>query len=216
MWIFGGHYFAAIKFATFCISCENWGYMLRNILLVTMALFLSACSAVAQGFLPKSFGSWNGSGITAFSPSQGGGDARVADAVAKEYDFVSGERGTYTHGTDMVSVTAYEMKDPSGAYGEYSFLRTSDMPRADLAEHSSMTGERALVLVGNVVLDIRGNGLPKLAALKTLVIEANKRAQAGPLPWIGGRLPPDDMLLRSDHYILGPVALNQFFPLGED
>jgi hypothetical protein len=80
-----------------------------------------------------------------------------------------------------------------------------------------MSNERALALVGNVVLDIRGTTLPKLdAQLKSLVGEVAKRAQTGPLPWIGGRLPTDDMVLRSDHYILGPVALNQFFPLGED
>ncbi len=54
------------------------------------------------------------------------------------------------------------------------------------------------------------------AALKELVNAVDKSAQQGPLPWIGGRLPADDLMPRSDHYILGPVALNRFFPLGED
>ena len=59
---------------------------------------------------------------------------------------------------DALDVTLYKMKDPSGAYGEYSFLRTPDMPRADLAEHSSMSRDRALALVGNFVLDVAGQG----------------------------------------------------------
>lgn len=171
-----------------------------------------------QSVLPGSFANWNAASKSSFSPAQDNvPENHVAAAVAKEYDFVSGERSSYTRGADTLDVTAYSMKDPSGAYGEYSFLRAQDMPRADLAEHSSMSNERALALVGNVVLDIRGTNLPKFnAQLKSLVGEVAKHAQTGPLPWIGGRLPTDNMLLRSDHYILGPVALNQFFPLGED
>ncbi len=162
---------------------------------------------------------WNAGGKSNFSPGakRHVSDNRVASDVAKEYDFVSGEHISYTRDGNTLDVTAYLMKDPSGAYGEYSFLRAPDMPKADLAEHSSMSNERALVLVGNVVLDIRGTNLSKLdAQLKSLVGEVAKRAQTGPLPWIGGRLPTDNMVLRSDHYILGPVALNQFFALGED
>ena len=192
--------------------------MLRYLQLITAILFLGVFPAHGQGVLPGSFSGWNAGGKSSFSPSQNGtADNHVASAVAREYDFVSGEHRSYTHGADTLDVTAYSMKDPSGAYGEYSFLRAPDMPRADLAEHSSMSNERALVLVGSIVLDIRGTNLPKLdAQLKSLVGEVAKRAQTGPLPWIGGRLPTDNMVLRSDHYILGPVALNQFFPLGED
>jgi hypothetical protein len=195
--------------------------MLRYLQLVTVILFLGAFPAHGQNGqsgLPGSFAGWNAGGKSSVYPGQNGtADNHVASDVAKEYDFVSGERISYTRGADTLDVTAYTMKDPSGAYGEYSFLRAPDMPKAELAEHSSMSDKRALVLVGNVVLDIRGTNLPKLdAQLKSLVGEVAKRAQTGPLPWIGGRLPTDDMVLRSDHYILGPVALNQFFALGED
>ncbi len=188
--------------------------MRRPVLTIAVFLLAGASSAPAQSILPKSFAGWDGTTQSGFSPDKWG---EVAAAAAKEYGFVSGEHGSYSHGTDMLEVTLYKMTDPSGAYGEYSFLRTPDMPRAELAEHSSMAAARALVLVGNAVLDIRGNNLPKLeAALKSLVSSVGKKAQTGPLPWIGGRLPTDDMIQRSDHYILGPVALNQFFPLGAD
>ena len=73
------------------------------------------------------------------------------------------------------------------------------------------------MLVGNLVLDARAENISKLTpALKALVGVISKSAVTGPLPWIGGRLPVENMLSRSDHYILGPVALNQFFPLGDD
>jgi hypothetical protein len=180
-------------------------------------LALAASSASAQTILPKGFAGWSETASGSFSPAQSGADGKVAGAVAKEYDFVSGEHATYTRGADSLDVTLYKMTDPSGAYGEYSFLRTPEMAHADLAEHSSISSTRALALAGNTVLDIRGNGLPKIgAALQSLVTAVSKSAQQGPLPWIGGRLPVDDMIQRSDHYILGPVALNQFFPLGDD
>jgi hypothetical protein len=179
----------------------------------TIALFLLGGSAtLAQNALPNSLGDWTAGGKNAFMP----GDPTQL-TIAKEYDFVSAERATYTHGAETLDVTVYHMKDPSGAYGEYSYLRQNDMARAELAEHSSMSGDRALALVGNLVVDIRGNKLTKNdPTLKSLVSYISKSALPGPLPWIGGRLPVENMLQRSDHYILGPVALNQFFPLGAD
>ena len=175
--------------------------MLRYFRLITAILFLGVFPAHGQGVLPNSFAGWNASGKGGLSPAQTNTpENHVAATVAKEYDFVSGERISYARGADTLDVTAYSMKDPSGAYGEYSFLRSLDMPRADLAEHSSMSNDRALVLVGNVVLDIHGTNLPKLEPqLKSLVAEVAKLAQTGPLPWIGGRLPADNMVLRSDH-----------------
>ena len=205
--------------------------MVRNFTMWCAAAFfvLTTASASAQTILPKSFADWTASAAGSFS--QSGANTTEARA-AKEYDFVSGEHDTYTHApstekdtrkpnqpgeADTLDVTLYKMTDPSGAYGEYSFLRTPDMPRADLADHSSISSGRALVLEGNTVLDIRGSNLPKQeTALKALAAAVSKNAQQGPLPWIENRLPTDDLIQRSDHYILGPVALNRFFPLGED
>src|ERR1700722_16356035 len=95
--------------------------------ILASGLFLGAFATTAQtqGVLPSSFAGWNANGKSGFSPEQNSsGDGRVAAEVAKEYDFVSGEHSSYTRGSDTLDVTAYEMKDPSGAYGEYSYLRT--------------------------------------------------------------------------------------------
>src|SRR5580704_9337107 len=128
--------------------------MLRYFRLIAAILVLSVFPAHGQNgksVLPGSFAGCNAGGKSSFSPAQdNSAENHVASAVAKEYDFVFGERSSYTRGADTLDVTAYSMKDPSGAYGEYSFLRAPDMPKADLAEHSSMSSERALALVGNV------------------------------------------------------------------
>ena len=186
--------------------------MPRHILAIAILTIGASLSASAQSNLPNSIANWTRSSVGAFAATD-----QTAAQIAKEYDFVSGERATYTHTGETLDVTLYKMKDPSGAYGQYSYLRSNDMSRADLTEHSSMSNGRALVLTGNFVLDIRGDNLPKTGvALKALVDDVSKNALTGPLPWIGGRLPTDTMIQRSDHYILGPVALNQFFPLGAD
>ncbi len=184
----------------------------HSIFVIATLILVSGSALFAQNALPKSFADWTANTKSTFTPSD-----PTQLAIAKEYDFVSGERSTYTRNGQTLDVTVYHMKDPSGAYGEYSYLRQNDMARAELAEHSSMSGGRALALVGDLVVDVRGDKLTKDGpALKELVKAVSKSAHTGPLPWIGGRLPVENMLQRSDHYLLGPTALNQFFPLGAD
>jgi hypothetical protein len=187
--------------------------------LVTASL-LWTWPADAQSILPLSFRDWTLNNREPFAPADmpsttgPGASGRQALAVAQEYGFASGERATYFRGAEKLDVEVSRLKDASGAYGEYSYLRTPDMPRSDLAEHSAMSRDRALVLDGNLVLDIRGNDLPKRNAdLKVLVAAVTPRAEKGILPTLMNDLPTKDFVDRSDHYVLGPVALNQLFPV---
>jgi hypothetical protein len=168
-----------------------------------------------KGILPASFAGWTLATRTVFTPVEVVSPAGSAVATATaEYGFSSGEQGEYTRGADTLQAQVYRMKDPSGAYGEYSYLRTPNMPQANLAEHSSMSRDRALVLSGNLVLDVRGRDLPSLEPqLKSLAAAVSKHAEAGAGPTLWQYLPADDMVARSDHYILGPAALDQFFPV---
>jgi len=167
-----------------------------------------------KGILPASFAGWTLATRTVFTPIEAASPAAGGAAATAEYGFASGEGGEYARGADTLQAQVYRMKDPSGAYGEYSYLRTPDMPRANLAEHSSMSRDRALVLSGNLVLDIRGRDLPSLEPqLKSLAAAVSKHAETGAGPTLWQYLPADDMVARSDHYILGPAALDQFFPV---
>jgi hypothetical protein len=138
-------------------------------------------------------------------------------AARQEYGFLSGEEGKYWLGPDALQVTLYHMKDPSGAYGLYSYLRAPDMARSGSAEHSVISRGEALVLLGNLVLDVHGSDLTKDADdLNTLVSAVSSKAQQGPLPTLTEHLPTKGFIDRSDKYILGPVTLNQFFPVSQN
>jgi hypothetical protein len=152
--------------------------------LLAAVSFLAVIPASAQGILPNSFGGWSGnvkSGLA--QPVSSSNDksslltAGSKDAAPQEYGFVAGETADYVRGGEAFQVNLYRMKDPSGAYGLYSYLRTTDMPRAELTEHSSMSRERALALIGNLVLEANGKDLPKSSAsLKDLVAAVDNRA----------------------------------------
>lgn len=169
-------------------------------------LLLAASPAFAQGTLPASVSNW----ISAQSKTF----AIPAAAILKEYGLKNAERRTYTHGGDSLVATAYSFSDSSGAYGAYSFLRTPDMPQADFTKHSSMSHTRALALTGNLVLEFEGARLERLhGEIEMLIAQAGGHAEFGAYPALPQRLPVDDLTPRSDHYILGPVALQHFLPL---
>ncbi len=173
-----------------------------------IAASLAAPPLNAQSILPKSFAAWAQTTASPFAPS---GNAL---AVANEYSFASGEQAGYTSGGKSLGLTLYRMKDASGAYGEYSYLRTPDMGRANLGEHSAISRDRALVLEGNLVLDVRGSNVSTLNSdLKSLIAAVKPRAEAGMLPTLMTDLPAPNMVQRTDHYVLGPATLNQLFPV---
>jgi len=180
-------------------------------------LFLAALPASAQKILPQSFGSWTAAPATSQATTTNA--SAVPQTVLAEYGWVSTEPANYTTGSGPASqnlaVTLYQMKDPTAGYGLYSYLRTPDIARADFTDHSSMSDGRALVLIGNLVLDIQGSNVPKLAPdIKSLTDTLTAHAREGSLPTLWEHLPEKDMVLRTDHYILGPQTLDALFPGG--
>jgi hypothetical protein len=198
--------------------------MRHAIPLLLLFVLLAAIPASAQAVLPNSFAGWSGTTTAGLNPpviydgdkvGSMAADQRVA--ARQEYGFLSGEEGTYSQGKDTLQVMLYRMKDPSGAYGLYSYLRTPDMAHSGPNDHSVMSREEALVLLGNLVLDIHGSDLGKNAGdLNALVSAVAPKSQQGPLPTLTEHLPTKGFIDRSDKYILGPVTLNQFFPVSQN
>ena len=198
-------------------------FMCFTVGLFLAILVLTVLPASAQGILPGSFAGWSGNtkpGVA--EPTIYNGDkigsltAQQTQAAMKEYGFVSGENGEYSRGSETLQVNLYTMKDPSGAYGLYSYLRTTDMPRAEFTEHSAATGKHAVMLTGNLVLEVDSNDLAKHKAdIKQLVAAVSPHAESGLLPTIGDRIPTKGFIDRTDKYVLGPSTLNQFFPLAD-
>ncbi|MFZ1203452.1 MAG: DUF6599 family protein [Candidatus Acidiferrales bacterium] len=181
-------------------------------------LWLTSASASAQQVLPHSFAGWTQTNAQAFGasgmPSSANAQADAASA-ATEYGFAGGESATYTQGSQSLDVTLYKMKDPTGAYGEYSYLRVPGMAPANLTDHSSITSDRALVLAGNLVVEIQGNNLTAHTAdLKALVNAVAQHAHEEPLPTLWQDLPQKNVVEGTDRYVLGPQTLNQLFPGG--
>jgi hypothetical protein len=187
--------------------------------LVTVLLSLAAISTPAQAVVPDSFAGWNCNGRSAFNPAMPSEIASqtassVGNDILAEYGFVAGEQCEYTHGSEKLGVQVYRMKDPTGAYGLYSYMLSADLPNGGLTERSAVGTARALALEGNLLLDIRGTDLPKREKdLKALVAVVKTHAEEGPFPTLPNQMPEEGMIERSDHYLLGPAALYQFVPL---
>lgn len=140
--------------------------------------------------------------------------AGPATAALLEYGIQSAERQTYTQGKASFTATVYAFEDAEEAYGAYSFLRTPDMAPADLTNHASMSDSHALALTGNLVVEFTGKNLrPLHGEMEMLVVAASGHATWGVYPPLPDRLPKEAMIPRTDRFILGPAALDQFLPL---
>jgi hypothetical protein len=185
--------------------------------LIFLPVFLvvfAVLPASAQGILPPSFAGW-AAGTTS-APSAAFKNP-VTDAVAREYGIVSGERVTYSRARETLEVSVCRMRDPSGAYGLYSYLRSPEMTHPNPGDHSVMSRDRAILLEGNLVLDVHGTDLQRLGQdLNALIATVTPKSQQGPLPTLTEHLPVKGFVDRSDKYVLGPAALDEFFPVSDD
>lgn len=196
--------------------------MRRSFLLTLLLLLPAAPQVLAQGILPSSVAGWNAATPANSANANATGAqalqqiAGPAAAALKEYEIQSAETATYTRGSDSFHAVVYSFKDTAGAYGAYSFLRTPDMAPTNLTQHSSLSPGRALALTGNLVLQFTGKNLRKDSdAIELLVAEAGSHAHWGAYPALPQRLPTQNFIPRSDHFVWGPVALGQFLPLAQ-
>jgi hypothetical protein len=190
--------------------------MRHRALLFVAILSLAAVPAAAQGILPNAFAGWAAESST---PPGALSDvvAQVPQTVLAEYGWIQTESRQYLRGKSSLSVSLQKLKDPSGAYGLYSFLRTPDMPRANLAEHSSMSQDRALILIGNLIVEVRGKDLARLQGdLKLLVAAVSPQAESGLFPAMSDHLPRHGLIERTDHYVLGPATLYLLLPVASE
>ncbi|MGH7837427.1 MAG: DUF6599 family protein, partial [Candidatus Binataceae bacterium] len=129
----------------------------RPVFALAALLLLAAFPAVGQSLLPASFAGWNVQG----NAPEGAPPGSQNSAIFEEYGLAGAETQTYTRGGESVEIILRKFKDPSGAYGAYSFLRMPDMGVAHIGAHSSISADRALILVGTFVLDVTGKNIEK-------------------------------------------------------
>src|SRR5712691_5170883 len=181
------------------------------LLLVTVAL-----PAAAQDLLPPSFSGWTSPApsLKVTSPATeefAGGDA----AILREYGILGAERRAYARGDESLTITLFRMRDSSAAFGAYTYRQTSEMSTTNLTQYSSFSPRRALVVAGNLLLEVTGGGLPRLTPdLKALVAQLAPHADKAPFPTLVQYLPTLGRISQSERYVLGPLALNRLLPLG--
>ena len=183
---------------------------MRRVLLSSIfALLLAALPAPAQRLLPASAAGWVNRGEPVVSR------VSAAPSILSEYGLVSFEEGTFANGSETFGAMVYKMKDASGAYGLYSFLQQPEMRRANFTDHSAISADRALVLIGNLVLDVTVHSpAARSRPIDALVRALSAQAEVDALPTLGEYLPAEHRVEFSDRYILGPQALDQLFPDG--
>lgn len=185
--------------------------MRRILLTCVFAFFLvvAARPSAAQGLLPSSFAGWTTGASQSF---------QIADAdlgAMQEYGFKTAERTEYTHGSDKLVVTLYRMTDPSAAYGAFTYLRPANMAVSNISRYAATSPNRALLVVGNFLIDADGPAIAHSADdLKGLADALKSKADHRPFPSIALHLPAEGLVPGSEHYILGPIALRAVLPAG--
>ncbi len=193
---------------------------LLRICLVLLCLAAAAHPAAAQGLLPSTFAGWAAAGPSMAVPPARLDPLLGADTPAfREYIVKSVEQRSYTQGSQTAAVTLYRLRDPSSAYGAYTFLRNDVLSPADLGSYASASPDRALIVVGEMVLDVSApakQARPSDAELKQLADVLDKKADHTPYPFIGQHLPEKGRVQGSERYVIGPLSLAHFVPLGTD
>ena len=192
--------------------------MRRTIFIGILILIAAARPAGAQSILPSSFADWTAPESSVVVPTAGLDQTVGSDApIFREYFLKTLERRAYAHGAQTAAITLYRFRDPSSAYGAYTFVRDNALTPVDLGSYASTSGDRALVVVGDFLLDVTGKpGRPSNADLKQLIASVEKVADRSPFPSLGEHLPAKGLVRGSEHYVLGPRALAQYVPLGTD
>jgi Family of unknown function (DUF6599) len=193
---------------------------LTRICTAILCLAIWTYPAAARDILPSSFADWTASGPSNVIPSSDLNRLLGANAGAfREYVVKSVEQRPYTKGIETASITLYRLRDPSSAYGAYTFLRNDSLSEVNLGSFASATRDRALIVVGEMLLDVSAGpnqSRPSDADLKQLADTLDKVADHTPYPTIGDHLPVQGRVPGSEHYVLGPRSLAQYVPISAD
>jgi hypothetical protein len=167
-------------------------------------------AAPSAPILPRQFGGWQASAAPRTS-----NDPAVADpvnaAVLKEYGFTGFESATYTRDDGRkLTLKAARFEDASGAYGAYTYYKTTPMLIEKIGDGAASLNERVLFYRGNILVDAV---FQKLSAMSAA--ELRELAEGIPLPPGNSRnlpglpayLPTQSYVKNSAKYVVGPAAL---------
>jgi hypothetical protein len=154
--------------------------------------------------LPQSFAGWTetpGAALTKPDPA----DATVLD----EYGLAEFASANYAAGPNRVTVSAWQFKDATGAFGAFTYYRRPEMHTEALGQEGAANGDHYLFWTGATVVDVAfahpaSHEQAALTALAGLLPRATGGASVPPsLPHY---LPTAELQPSSVHYSIGPAA----------
>jgi hypothetical protein len=175
-------------------------------------IFLSASATFAQQppVLPEQFAGWKG--FPSAQPT-----ITVPLPVQQELGAGRPEVIDYLNGRKRIHTVLQKYKDPSSAYAAYTLQLRPGMQSSDIRSLSAVASDRALMLIGNFVLDVEGAKSISTADLQTLGKGVEGHADHSPLPPIRAYLPEEGLVQGTQRYALGPAgfaaalaSLNEF------
>lgn len=104
----------------------------------------------------------------------------------------------------------YRLKDPTGAFAAYQWLKPAGAQPSVLEKHAVQTQTRAFILKGNYVLDFVGR-LPVQHEVDILHVQLPRLDQSA-LPSLPMFLPAGNLVSGSERFIIGPAGLSKFEP----
>ena len=186
----------------------------HSIMLLGAACLLLVPVSLAAEFLPPTLGAWERIESRRLDAVQfeqlDPGDA----SVWREYGGLVAERAVYRQATQRFTLTLFEMRDCSGAYGAFTFFGVGGQS-LQLGEAGRRTATGVVFYQGKYFASV--NPVPSLDALAALQTLASTLAERSPtftpLPSLPAFLPQQGLQPRSDRYLLGPAALERVAPL---
>lgn len=128
------------------------------------------------------------------------------DALWREYGLVHTSRTK----AGKLDVTAYQMKDLTGALAVWEWLRSPAGQACDLTAFCTRDGNRTVVWDDNYVLVFDGGAATKAHVDSVLGTAQNKHGSS--LPAILTFMPRQGLAPDSARYVLGPESLKAFAP----
>jgi hypothetical protein len=179
--------------------------MRRTLFFASVFGLMLAPSLSAQQSLPDNFAGWSASGpAIRLGPEAAGKQPTEAAAVLTEAGLVGAARRGYSQGSRTLTLTLYQLRDPSGALAAFTYLRAPGMIPSDLEIYAALARDRAIFLSGSAVVDVTGLTGATISDLRELAAAFRRSADKTPLPPIRNYLPAAGRIAGSEKYILGP------------
>jgi Family of unknown function (DUF6599) len=167
---------------------------------IALVSVLLSSSLLAADLLPAKFGLLARSNVTHSKPSN--------LPVWSEMGFVRAESAQY----GRLHVTAYQMKDTTGALAAWEWLRPADAHPCDLTSFCAANATQTLVFDGGVNYVLMLNGAPVRKMEVAALLKALPSIHETSLPPILMFVPRKNLVANSARYILGPAGLQAVAP----